>query len=447
MTTYIPVFDSFNNETLFKNALCAELNGIHPNGYVFLNAAFTCPTGTQPEMFNPEFAFANCHAELEHKHFQHSPCVPTMFDQCPLDEPALLQTMDEVDRIRFIREKNDSFVIDIQGIRDGHAISAFCSMLYMPMYDVSSQKLYKNGFCALCNGLSNDYIIENMTCVTIEMFIQLPYVPRFSLIVDIDEKDIEGWTYGDQKICTENSFFVLETGTCLPNECLILANASLDSYKCFNRKDALNPIILQQEEEDTSSIMLYNGGHVESVIMLTLHVVTAFKEIHARSVVNRVGQMIAQHELRQYDAEFITSSQYICDESESKLHDMRRLTDRSLYCIRFEFQIFFNKNDIRHLALFEDTLSGNRLGTAMQPFVGVYHYLTQTVTPTNYEVKCGGNIEDFRQFSSLNFVLHHVIQDEWLGTGDVSLKNFNVLIPELNAVFPFPNRPHGCKWQ
>ena len=94
VTTYIPVFDSVDNETLYKNVLCADMNGIHPNGYVFLNAAFTCPLGTQPEMFNPEFALENCRAEFGHTNFTHSRCVPTMIDQCPFDTPELYQAIE-----------------------------------------------------------------------------------------------------------------------------------------------------------------------------------------------------------------------------------------------------------------------------------------------------------------------------------------------------------------
>ena len=98
------------------------------------------------------------------------------------------------------------------------------------LYLVNIQHRYKNIYCALCNG----WHINNVTCSTMNLTLQLPFgpdmqeVPSFTVLMDFTHTSI---LYNKKTVCKENE--ILSGNECIQKMCpssMITVNGSCYSF-------------------------------------------------------------------------------------------------------------------------------------------------------------------------------------------------------------------------
>ena len=432
--TFYPVYDLHNDQVVFKNAICAELNGYRKTEYALTHIEFHCPESTQPGDINFKFVLENCKAI----YYGGQNCIPRMIDHCPFDNDYRFgaDALNISPRVAFMRDSDDVFTLELssRNTSDQFNIATLCSALKMHMYDEVNDIIYKNGFCALCNGLDNDYILNNLTCVTLEKDIGDPvdFLPRFSLLVDEDRESVEGWFYNEQEICTGNAFFMVDEQTCVSGQCSVLEENSLNESHCMlQQNDGIpqNPIVINKHLDNNNYVTVTGN----QTLMLQLQLTAAVSRKLSYSFIREASIDLELTELFYYNVMFISTSIQPCTDIEITLSqsDDTSLNADHLYCVVFIYDFEFDPNNIESLDIFQNTLANENLGRFLELILGDLYFLVQTVGIPNYKTECEGGRVNLKQFNKMQFVARPVLN------GFVSSTDMNVLIPELNAIFPF----------
>ena len=441
LATSIPVMELMTGDDIvFQNLRCAQLNGFNgTDEWEYLNVSFTCPVGTQVSALNYDFIIDHCTTDITPPtDFRHS-CFLKVIDSCPLDDYVFNEgTQNISQQVLFRRDTEQDFEVEIAGADYDFGIATLCSTLYMPI--TLGQHIYKNPFCALCNGVSQ---LDDSVCSSIvSMRNWKPQLPNFSLLLSSSEQDVDAWTYQGRPVCSDDSIFLMSSNTCMPKQCVVRGRQPLD-LSCLDQNATTElPFIFGDPSNglNDGEHTRENVGQTTLVFTITVGFHIAFMDDFALTT---MSNKILANELRDYNAHLLNASSIPCSMTELSLNEDTERFIRSsypyTYCVIFRFAVNIHQDAVP-LSLFRPshvTLIST-LKDMDRTLGNVPAFITRTVGQQTYRASCGQGRSNFKGFSNFTFVSNQRIRysSNDASWGTVEDFNIQVHVPELNAIMP-----------